>query len=951
MVQNALDLRVGNEVTARGHDPVTNHGVDKMLAVKLRETTLDVFPHLGGIIAFRAEDHVIGQASGDPDTDGHGQILRLILSDRIVDQGMDDALDMFFIADVQVIFETGTVDVIDIFATADQVSAPDVLTTAGDEHAKEIVDGDVIYIPPLLPEIHSGNRPAVLLQVDMEIVNMTADGNFLLLEAALVGLLLMGSHEVGQGPQVLLGLLGGGAGQNGQFDGVVLHQLPLQYLLFQLGLGENLHKGADAFHGVVVDLHHGVIAVRLGKPGLFHLCPFGHQSVDKDLFLTGGLGDGLYSFHAAIGHISPVLALLKLGHHVEARHAHGGFGRCQQTADGSRQIGIRLLHKQFHGVSPQVVIAQTEHLLHSVVFLRRQGHDLDRHVSRPAGIGALILQSIDDGLADHRGLLSTGQHIEIDIPSKCVAVGKMGAELFHAVLILHHCRNDHGLFHQIGFFDGGPIPGENAGIEDQFLLLHGAVDFHKPVAHFRGLLRGFEIMLPNGILPAVCKGIGGVIGERDEAGEIYRQNVIPLPAGFQNIPRRHMTNQGAFQIGYKITCRQHLMVGPLVNNPVKSPITLLRFLEGVAPQGDMDGHGILGRKALLPEGGVLQAFADQFYTLGADSIKVSGFIRNDADPGAHCTLDGGITDQVVLQNRRQDGLKRLLAAAVRLLTNYLPQTFLKPGGQQKPAQKLMHPGIVAQDNTLNQFLRNGGKFTVAVHDFRDDLLQPGIPFVQLIGQHLRNKSCGAGVSCFEIAPGVLWKIARQHIPDVRIQTVGILKMRNNARDPGAVIEIIAGTETPLAPADRIGIVPDLVHRMEKGVPEPFIDDQIEDPWHFLREKLRGLFIPSVSKSQRKESAEKGRKIFHLVGTNLIVRQLPEDLFLNGLGTDFHFLFIFPGQRLLMCKLVVVFYHFRPSLKVPAGEHHQANDGKGFTFLQIQRFFQGFDLPVSDEHPE
>ena len=681
---------------------------------------------------------------------------------------------MTFITVIDLLVKAGAVNVPDILAAAFEIAARLLLTVQKHLHPQKVGGGDAVFVPPLLPQIHPG-RDFLAVRPDEEACEINANGCFMS-DDVLERIPLVGDDEIGQALQVGQGGFCAVAGGGRKFDTVVVHRFSRYSLLFKLRVRENLHEGGDAVFFIVADFHHGVIAVCFGKERFWGgLDLLGLQGVDKDLFLGGGVFHGVDGIHAGFRHGFSVVALTQLGHHVQARRTHGGLGGCQQAADTIGQRLVGLLHQQFHGVPTEIVIAQAEHILDLPVFRRGQFQFLCPLKGGASGVFGFVLQAVDDGLTDGGSLLALGHHSEHLVSVPDVTVGNMGAETVNAILVAQHDGDDHGPFDQVGPLEFGGMPGKDAGRELQCFLLHGAVGFHQPVTEFLRLGPGLEVIIQLGCMEITfhisCQH-GGVW---HKIGQIHRQNVVMLPVGSQRIFRRHMACQGMFQGGDEITGGQHLMVGACLDDAVQHGAALCEIFVGGAPEGDVDGHGILGLDALLPVGRVRKTPAGRFQILVADAVQVPGLLGHQSHPGSHRPLDGGIADEIMFQNGGEDGPECLHRTIVRHLADGLPQTLLEPCGQQKAAEKLMHPGIVAHDHGLDQFVGDCRKFTVAVDNIRDDLLKLRIILVQFIGQDLRDEAMPVILPGFQVGSGIRGKIARENVTEVFIQAVGVLE--------------------------------------------------------------------------------------------------------------------------------------------------------------------------------
>lgn len=340
-----------------------------------------------------------------------------------------------------------------------------------------------------------------------------------------------------------------------------------------------------------------------------------------------------------------------------------------------------------------------------------------------------------------------------------------------------------------------------------------------------------------GKLLVFSQGICQKLRTGKEAGQIHSQNVGVLPSGQQYIPGSNVLNQLTVQICNKITGTQHLMVGTAFNDPVQNLIAGLHILKSAAPKGNVDRHGILRIQALLPEGRIFQTFGNQLHTLVADSVDIPGFITHNTDPGTHRPLDSGISDQIILQNGGQDGMECLYGAAVRPFTDHHPQALLELGGKKQSAQQLVHPGIVAHDNTFHKAPGNTHKPIVSVDDLRYHRFQLRVILIQGIGQHFRHIGRVPGGFVLAIAHCLLRQIAGENVLHIRINGTDIRHTVQNMADSPHIVHIGIGTEAAAEVALGIGKIPHPVHHTQKGFLIPVINRQTENPGHLLQEEF------------------------------------------------------------------------------------------------------------------
>ena len=264
-----------------------------------------------------------------------------------------------------------------------------------------------------------------------------------------------------------------------------------QNLFLQAGFRKDRQECPDAVCSKRINLHHRLIAIRLGEERLrFGGFFLGKQCLHQHLLLCGRFGDGVDKGHTTLGQLW--LFLLKLDQHIQGCSSLFRFGCAKQPPDGGYHRVLRLLQQQRDHIFSKIIIAKPQQILKLQIFFSCQRHSLAALTGRQTGILSLVRQALDHGGTDSGCLLPHGERLKEGLSSPCLAIGKHGAKGIDAGLILHGDGDHHGLLHKIRLFQHRLMPGENAGFKYLLPLFHGAVGRDQPIAEFCGFLIGFK---------------------------------------------------------------------------------------------------------------------------------------------------------------------------------------------------------------------------------------------------------------------------------------------------------------------------------------------------------------------------------------------------------------------------------------------------------------------------
>ena len=131
--EDSADLRVGNKVARWSAQLIQCLVINMDLRIHIMQNSFSIFIlgklcRSGTLVSYQ---HVLRQTLSNPDTQCHGQFLRLLFRDIFIDQFMYDTMKMFLIPNIHPIFESRAIYICHVFSAANQIGTGSCLRAAG----------------------------------------------------------------------------------------------------------------------------------------------------------------------------------------------------------------------------------------------------------------------------------------------------------------------------------------------------------------------------------------------------------------------------------------------------------------------------------------------------------------------------------------------------------------------------------------------------------------------------------------------------------------------------------------------------------------------------------------------------------------------------------------------------------------------------------------------------
>ena len=252
-----------------------------------------------------------------------------------------------------------------------------------------------------------------------------------------------------------------------------------------------------------------------------------------------------------------------------------------------------------------------------------------------------------------------------------------------------------------------PIPRENTRYKFQLLFLHA---FQQALQHaivLQSLLpaaeqpvkRNRHVCLFSCIpRPAAAKRISDILLHPAQISGHKGSHHLRIRCKLQyGLPRRNPRKRFPFQSTVKIRHGQDLISRSMLQKLSHHPNGILQLIKGQRPQSYPNPDAVIAAYISLCCSGIVESLLHENKHFIRDAIRI--FHIADSRPDSHRPFYRGEADQVILTYGGKNRLKSFHGSAVRIFTDRLPHSLLKPGRKQEIRKEPVKGRTGAFDNS------------------------------------------------------------------------------------------------------------------------------------------------------------------------------------------------------------------------------------------------------------